>query len=156
MIPDNRKHRNIETKNDSRNKFGRSGEELAARFLERKGYRLVVSNFRVPVGRNRKGVQVTGEIDIIALDGDELCFIEVKSRSSEEFAPAIAAVNLRKQRQIIRAARAYRRIFNISGVEFRYDVVTIVKDKDDPAKIELTRGLWTEAKFRKRSWDGEF
>jgi putative endonuclease len=136
--------------------FGRIGEELAARYLERKGYRLVVSNFRVPVGRNRVGTQVTGEIDIIALEGEVLCFIEVKTRSSEEFEPAISAVNLRKQRQIIRAARAYRRIFNITGIEYRYDVVTIVKDADGPAKVELTRGLWTEAKFRKRSWNREF
>lgn len=136
--------------------FGRFGEDLAAGYLERRGFRLVMANFRVPIGRNRKGVQVTGEIDLIALDGDILCFTEVKTRSSEEFTPALTAVDLRKQRQIIRAARVYRRIFRIEGTEFRYDVITIVKRADGPAKIELTRGFWTEAKFQKRAWSDEF
>lgn len=136
--------------------LGLIGEDLAARYLERKGYQLVISNFRVPIGRNRKGVQVTGEIDLIALDGDVLCFTEVKSRSSEEIKSGLAAVDLRKQRQIIRAARVYRRIFKLEGIDFRYDVVTIVKKADGPAKIELTRGFWNEMKFQKRAWSDEF
>jgi putative endonuclease len=136
--------------------LGRHGEDLAARYLERRGFRLVAANFRVPIGRSRVGVQVTGEIDLIALDGDTLCFIEIKSRSSEEIKSALAAVDLRKQRQIIRAARVYKRIFRIDDVEFRYDVVTIVKDAGALPKIELIRGLWTEAKFRKRAWSDEF
>src|SRR5829696_6168992 len=79
--------------------LGERGESLAVDFLERSGYRIVVANFKVPVGRNSKGVQVTGEIDIIALDGETLCFIEVKTRRSEQFAGPLANVNLRKQRQ---------------------------------------------------------
>src|SRR5260221_1300981 len=81
--------------------LGDSGEALAARFLRRSGYRLVVANFKVPVGRNSIGAQVTGEIDLIALDGETLCFVEVKTRRSEEFTPAITNGDLRKQRQII-------------------------------------------------------
>src|SRR5258706_8208938 len=100
--------------------FGDHGETLAARFLERKGYRLVVANFKVPVGRNSRGVQVTGEIDLIALDGDTLCFIEVKARHSDDFAPVITAVDRRKQRQIIRTARVYRRIFGGDEIKYRY------------------------------------
>src|SRR6266851_1766966 len=87
--------------------FGERGEALAADFLVRHGYRLVVANFKVPVGRNSKGVQVTGEIDLIALDRDALCFIEVKTRRSDEFTPVITNVNTRKQRQIIRTAKVY-------------------------------------------------
>lgn len=136
--------------------LGRHGEDMAARYLEKKGYQLVIANFRVPIGRNRVGVQVTGEIDLIALDGDVLCFIEVKSRSSEEIKSALAAVDLRKQRQIIRASRVYRRIFGIKDVEFRYDAVTIVKKPGESTKIELTRGFWSEAKFQKRAWSDEF
>ncbi|MGE3466032.1 MAG: YraN family protein [Pyrinomonadaceae bacterium] len=60
--------------------LGERGEGLAAEYLIDNGYRLVVSNFKVPVGRNRRGAQVTGEIDIVALDGETLCFIEVKTR----------------------------------------------------------------------------
>src|SRR5688572_15973137 len=86
-------------------RLGRKGEALASEYLVRQGYRLVIANFKAPVGRNTKGVQVTGEIDIIALDGETLCFVEVKTRRSDEFTPVIANVDARKQRQIIRSAK---------------------------------------------------
>ncbi|MFN2391031.1 MAG: YraN family protein [Pyrinomonadaceae bacterium] len=135
---------------------GQIGEDLAARFLRRNGYRLVLANFKVPIGRNNRGAQVTGEIDLIAFDEDALCFIEVKTRSSDEFASPLAAVNLRKQRQIIRTARAYRKIFRLNNIKFRYDVVSIVLVKDARPKIELFKGFWTESKFRKKFWKDEF
>lgn len=147
---------NIDSTIPETDRFGRRGEEFAARYLERKGYSLVVSNFRVPVGRNRVGTQVTGEIDLVALDDDVLCFIEVKARSSEEFTPAISAIDIRKQRQIIRAARAYRRVFDLKEIDYRYDVITVVKDTGNPVKIEHIRGFWGEEKFRKRAWSDEF
>jgi Holliday junction resolvase-like predicted endonuclease len=65
--------------------LGERGESLALDFLERQGFRIVMTNFKVPVGRNSRGVAVTGEIDIIALDGDTLCFIEVKARERSVF-----------------------------------------------------------------------
>lgn len=134
-------------------RIGALGEDLAARFLERSGYRLVLANFKVPIGRNRKGVAVTGEIDLIALDEDALCFVEVKTRSSDEFAAPVAAVDLRKQRQITRTARIYRKIFNIQFISFRYDVVSIVLgDEERDPKIELFKSFWTENKFRKKFW----
>ncbi len=128
------------------------GEELAAQYLQKKGYRLVLANFKVPVGRTRRGVSVTGEIDLIALDDDILCFVEVKTRSSEEFASPLAAVDLRKQRQIIRTAKVYRKIFRISEIRFRYDVVSIVLVENSRPKIELYKNYWTEEKFRKQFW----
>ena len=131
--------------------LGERGETMAAEYLVEKGYRLVVSNFKVPVGRNSKGVSVTGEIDIIALDGDTLCFIEVKTRRSDEFTPVITAVDLRKQRQITRTAKVYRRIFAIRDVEYRYDVVTVLMPRHTEPTIELTKGFWTESKFRKQT-----
>lgn len=132
--------------------LGRLGESLAIESLKSKGYRIVLTNFRVPIGRNSKGVQVTGEIDVIALDGEVLCFIEVKARRSEDFAPAIAAVNARKQRQIIRTAKVYRRIFGLEDREVRYDVVTVLLPEREAPKIEIATGFWSEAKFRKRRW----
>lgn len=132
--------------------LGRRGEELAGRFLEQKGFRLVVANFVVPVGRNRRGALVKAEIDLIAYDGETLCFIEVKTRSSDEFARPEASVNLRKQRQIIRAARVYRQFFGVRKTPFRYDVVGIVMSPNQPPKIELLTAFWTEAKFHKARW----
>lgn len=133
--------------------LGSRGEQLAVEYLVRHGYRIVITNFKVPVGRNSKGVQVTGEIDVIALEGDTLCFIEVKSRSSDEFTPVITAVDLRKQRQITRTARVYRRMFGVREIPYRFDVVTVLLAKHKAPEIALTRGFWTEASFRKRSWE---
>ena len=119
-------------------RVGNLGEELARRFLMKNRYRLVVANFKVPVGRNSVGASVTGEVDIIALDeNDVLCFVEVKTRSSDEFASPLAAVDLRKQRQIIRTAKVYRKIFRLNPMKFRYDVVSIVLDNHSRPKIEL-------------------
>lgn len=133
--------------------LGELGERLAADHLARNGYRLVVSNFKVPVGRNRRGAQVTGEIDIIALDGETLCFIEVKTRRSDDFAPVLAAVNTRKQRQITRTAKVYRRVFGLTDQAYRFDVVTVlIPDRPEP-EISLTKSFWSEDKFRKRTWN---
>ena len=136
--------------------IGREGERLAARFLHRNGYALVLSNFKVAIGRNRLGVQVTGEIDLIALDGDILCFIEVKTRSSDDFASPLSAIDLRKQRQITRTARVYRKIFGLQKMKFRYDAVAIVLMEKKSPKIEVFKGFWSEAKFRKKNWADEF
>lgn len=136
-------------------RVGQAGEDLAARYLIRRGLRLVCSNFKVPIGRNRRGVAVTGEIDLIALDDEILCFIEVKTRSSDEFASPLAAIDLRKQRQIIRTARIYRKIFNLHTVKFRYDAVSVVLAKEKRPKIEHFKRFWTEDKFRKKNWNEE-
>ena len=133
--------------------LGARGEELAARYLVARGYRLVMTNFVVPVGRNTRNAQVTGEIDIVALDGETLCFVEVKTRRSEEFTPVITAVDIRKQRQITRTARVYRRIFNVFDMEYRFDVVTVLIPESENPKIELVKAFWNESKFRKIAWD---
>ncbi|HEX8288207.1 MAG TPA: YraN family protein [Pyrinomonadaceae bacterium] len=140
---------------DNSARIGKLGEDLAARYLVQNGFRLVMSNFKVAVGRNRKNVPITGEIDLIALEANVLCFVEVKTRSSDEFAAPVSAVDLRKQRQITRTARVYRNIFNLRGIKFRYDVVSIVLSLEEP-KIELFRNFWTEDKFRKKSWNMDF
>jgi putative endonuclease len=132
--------------------LGRRGEELAAQHLKRNGYRMVLSNFKVPVGRNSKGVQVTGEIDLIAFDGETLCFIEVKTRRSDEFAPIVSAVDLRKQRQITRTAKTYLRVFGVHQIEYRFDVVTVLIAGTAEPKIELIKSFWSEASFKKRNW----
>lgn len=136
--------------------IGDIGEELAAKFLVKNGYRLVLANFKAPIGRNRRGASVTGEIDLIAFDGNVLCFIEVKTRSSDEFASPLAAVDLRKQRQIIRTAKVYRKTFHLTGISFRYDAVSIVLREKGSPEIEIFKSFWNESKFQKKSWSYEF
>jgi putative endonuclease len=138
--------------------LGARGEALAAAFLEQSGYALVAANLKLPVGRNLRGTVVQAEIDLVAYEGDVLCFVEVKTRASDWFAAPEQNVDRRKQRQITRAARAYRRTFNLAGVPYRYDVVSVIlphATEDAPApnpRLELLRNFWTEAKFRKRLW----
>jgi len=137
-------------------RVGETGEKLAAQLLIKNGYRLVLANFKTPIGRNSRGVSVTGEIDLIAFDEDTLCFIEVKTRSSDEFAAPVAAVDARKQRQITRTARMYRKIFRLEAIKFRYDVVSIVLKSEAKPKFEIFKGFWNEDKFKKKNWRDEF
>jgi putative endonuclease len=132
--------------------LGQRGERLAAAYLERQGYRLVAANFVLPVARNRRGVLVKAEIDLVAYEGPTLCFVEVKTRASDWFAAPETNVDLRKQRQITRAARVYRRFFRVSATPYRYDVVSVILPPQAPPQISLLRGYWTESKFRKRRW----
>ncbi len=141
----------------SAREVGETGERLAAEFLIKNNFRLVAANFKVPVGRNRRGAQVTGEIDLIAYDArGVLCFVEVKTRTSDEFAAPLAAVDLRKQRQITRTARIYRKTFRLRDMKFRFDVVSIVLNIDARPKIEIFKGFWTESKFAKKLWFDDF
>jgi putative endonuclease len=136
--------------------LGRRGETLAVEHLERAGYRIVAANFRLPIGRNTRDVIVNAEIDVVAYDGPTLCFVEVKTRGTDEFAPPQVNVDLRKRRQIARAARAYRRMFGLAAAPYRYDVVTVVsssvKQIDGEARIDLLKNYWTDEKLRQRNW----
>jgi putative endonuclease len=140
--------------------LGRRGEELAAAYLQQLGYHIVATNFALPVGRNRLGVPINVEIDVVAYQGNTLCFVEVKSRASDWFAPPQVNVDRRKQRQIARAARAYRRMFGLVGEPYRYDVITIVfgaeEDARVPPQIKLLRSYWTEDQLRKRTWSDRY
>jgi len=136
--------------------LGTLGESYAAAYLDQLGYRLVAANFTLPVGRNLRGAIINAEIDLIAYDGDTLCFIEVKTRSSDWFAPPEVNVDLRKRRQITRAARVYRQMLGIENEPHRYDVVTVIINNDSTPQLELLRNFWTEASLRKRHWTTDF
>ena len=132
--------------------LGHLGEAYAAAYLEQLGYRLVAANFTLPVGRNLRGSVVNAEIDLIAYDRNTLCFVEVKTRASDWFAPPQVNVDLRKRRQITRAARAYRQMLGIKDEPYRYDVVTVVLPAGSTPQIELLRNYWNEESMRKRRW----
>jgi putative endonuclease len=76
---------------------GQEAEAVGAAWLETRGYRIVARNESSRYG----------ELDVIALDGETLCFVEIKARSNANFGPAIEAVTFDKQRRIARAARGY-------------------------------------------------
>jgi len=136
--------------------LGKLGEQYAAAYLDQLGYRLVAANFKLPVGRNLRGAVVNAEIDLVAYEGATLCFIEVKTRASDWFVSPQVNVDLRKRRQITRAARVYRQMLGIEDEPHRYDVVTVVLNDAATPQIELLRNFWTEASLRKRRWQTDF
>src|SRR5690349_13783243 len=133
--------------------LGQLGESYAAAYLDQLGFRLVAANFTLPVGRNLRGAIINAEIDLIAYDGDTLCFVEVKTRSSDWFAPPEVNVDKRKRRQITRAARVYRQMLGIENEPHRFDIATIIiNDDSETPQIDLLRNFWTEESIRKRHW----
>lgn len=129
-----------------------AGEESALGYLKvKESYRIVATNFRVPLGRGLSNRKITGEIDIIAYDGPVLVFVEVKTRSSDEMVLPQAAVDLRKQRQIARTARRYRRMMSVLDEPYRYDVISIVRDSDQ-FRIELLKNYFNDSVFSRSSF----
>ncbi len=102
--------------------LGRAGEDLARRFLEKKGYRVVTTGYRL----------FRGEIDIIAYDRDVLVFVEVKTRRDGDLGRPEEAVTAAKQRQIRRIARGYLLEKDLveSKTPCRFDVLSILPDPD--------------------------
>jgi len=123
--------------------LGKLGEAYAAAYLEQLGYQLVAANFTLPVGRNLRGAVVNAEIDLVAYEHNTLCFVEVKTRASDWFAPPQANIDLRKRRQIARAARAYLRLFELDDQAYRCDVVTVILSGTELPQIELLRNYFT-------------
>lgn len=130
--------------------LGEKGERFAADFLEQQGYRIIATNFTLPIGYSRHGRKVTGEIDIVAYDETVhpfvLSFIEVKTRTRTDIAAPETAVDRRKQRQIIRTARLYRRLMSVQEEPFRYDVVSVIAPQDSAVEVLLLRGYFDEAR----------
>jgi len=111
--------------------LGQRGEELACRFLKEKGYRILERNYRCRAG----------EIDIVASQGNDLVFVEVKARSSRAFGDPVEAVTPRKQRQISKAALCYLEKNGYRGPA-RFDVVAILFNRLDAPEIELIRNAF--------------
>lgn len=136
--------------------LGEYGEQLVAKYLKRQGYRVVATNFIAPIGYGGAGRQITGEIDIVAYDESTrpftLAFIEVKTRSGDKIAAPEAAVDIRKQRQIIRAARVYRRVTDVSKEPYRYDVVSVIVKPNVEPEVALRRGYFSEQRFSQSRW----
>jgi putative endonuclease len=110
---------------------GKKGEELAADYLAKAGYRIVERNYRC----------IFGEIDIVAEDGNTLVFIEVKSRRSASYGEPQLAVGYRKQRKISTVALNYIEEKQKQGLSARFDVVSITLSSSGHA-IELIKNAF--------------
>lgn len=106
--------------------LGQKGEVEASLYLQRKGYKIVATNYRCSFG----------EIDLVARYGDVLIFIEVKTRTNKNFGGPAAAVDYRKQVQISKVAHHYLVTHHCEDIDARFDVVSILSQKGKKTQIE--------------------
>ena len=112
---------------------GARGEKLARRFLRRHGYKILYRNFRACGG---------GEIDIVCRDGDTLVFVEVKTRSDEDFGRPIEAVDRQKQLRVSKGGLAWLRLLDNPDIVFRFDVVEVLLPDDGDPHFELIQNAF--------------
>lgn len=94
---------------------GKSGEEIASKYIENQGYEILERNFSCQ----------QGEIDIIAKDKEEIVFIEVKTRTNKKYGLASEAVNENKQNHLLRAIKYYIYIKKYENKFIRIDVIEV-------------------------------
>jgi len=113
-------------------KLGQIGEEAAIAFLEHQGFSILEKNFQNKLG----------EIDIIAQDGDVICFIEVKTRKTSAFGSPFESVTPAKQRQIIRVAVSYLKFKGKSDMQARFDVIAVFLEDGRAQKVEIIKNAF--------------
>ncbi len=111
--------------------LGRRGEEAASRLLESKGWRILGRDLRTRVG----------EVDLLALDGETLVVVEVKTRSGESFGAPEEAVDARRLARLRRAAEALALARGLSERPIRIDVVAVHARPDGRLDCEHLPGV---------------
>lgn len=127
-------NRTLEEKRDAL-EFGKMGEQMTARYLTDKGYIILEHNYR-------RGHL---EIDLIALDGDELVIVEVKSRAYDNILQPEAAVDHKKRQALIRLANEYVKSHNRKE-NVRFDIITVVS-KEGGAEIKHLKNAYNVMSF---------
>lgn len=112
--------------------LGERGERIAERYLTGKGLRILERGYRARCG----------EIDLIAEEGEELVFVEVKTRTSARFGDPLEAVTPWKRRRILRAASLYLQSRGAWNRPCRFDVMAIRLDSHGGAEVEHVRGAF--------------
>jgi putative endonuclease len=115
------------------NQLGKQGELIARKMLEEKGYQILETNWR----------HDKDEIDIVAMDGDELVIVEVKTRSSDYYGNPEDAVDYRKETFLIRATEAYLEEKDLD-CDSRFDIVSIVLKNNEPEIYHIKDAFYPE------------
>ena len=119
---------------------GRLGETAAKNFLCKKGLKFLTANF---------GIAGKGEIDLIFREADCLVFVEVKTRSSEDWARPSSAVDRDKRERLVKMSLAYRRRLPNPYVKYRYDIVEVLLEDGEVTQVRHIPNAFTED-LRKR------
>jgi putative endonuclease len=115
---------------------GELGERAAKMFLQKQGLKFLAANFR----------SERGEIDLIFRDGDCLAFVEVKTRSSENWSRPAAAVNSERRRRLSQCALDYMRRLKNPAVKIRFDIVEVLLADGDEREIRHLPNTFAMAK----------
>ena len=120
--------------NQSSKPLGARGEDAAAKYLKRNGFKILARNEQL--GRY--------EIDIIAREGDTVAFVEVKTRQSDAFAKPEANVDARKQTHIRRAAHAYIQAHGDDETYYRFDIASVLYPDSGAPTVTLFRNAFPD------------
>ena len=115
-------------------KTGRQGEDLAADWLERQGYKILARNYHA----------ARGELDIVAQQNDVLVFVEVKTARTRNFGAPETWVDERKQKHIGEAADDYLIEHEIQDLDCRFDVIAIDLSHSPPSIKHIQDAFWLE------------
>lgn len=127
---------------------GERGEDAAYFYLREQGYTVVARNFR--------SSRTRGELDLVAWEGETLCFVEVKARTAHDFAPAESAIDFEKRRDLRRIAREYMR--HLPGVSLRLRSgrkAELPPTRFDVVAVYLLAGRETEIELRRAAFGWE-
>lgn len=123
-------------------RLGEKGERLACRLLQELGIKILLRNYR----------SGHGEIDIVALDEDVLCFVEVKTRSNPKLYDPRFAVHKHKRRLLLRTARHYLACLDSQvPVQCRHDIVEVIREGKQFTIIRYWKDAFRAEAYRKRS-----
>lgn len=114
--------------------LGSEGESAICKYLEQQGFKILVRNYRL---------RWCGEIDVIAQQNEVICFVEIKTRSSEYF-PTSQVITRTKQLKIIKTAQRYASEKKVSNKVLRFDVA-IVTGTHDSFKISYIPNAFTHS-----------
>ena len=114
-----------------RQRFGKLGESVAISFLKKNGYRILEQNYR----------NIFGEIDIVAMDGNTIVFVEVKARRSKQFGNPKYSVTYKKKRKISMVALDYLKKKSRMNQRARFDVISISTYSEGP-QVEIVKNAF--------------
>lgn len=123
----------------SRSETGREAEDAAVCHLRSKGYKILERNYSTRLG----------EIDIVALDGRVVCFVEVRSRTAEEFGSALEMLSTGKQRQVTRAALAYMKAKRLVDADVRFDFAAVEPGASGEYEVTLIKNAFWPTEVRR-------
>jgi putative endonuclease len=114
-------------------RLGKRGENLACQFLRKNGYKILYRNFRGRTG---------GEIDVVCRNRDTLVFVEVKTRTGEDFGRPFEAIDRDQRKRISRGGLAWLRLLGDPDILFRFDVVEVIIAEGTEPRLELIQNAF--------------